>query len=139
MSLACITVGYHVYVDDNTQSIYNSTRFLEWEDMEYINISQEASGNINFSKISSYRIQNMIKITVNGLGRLSFEAANLGIEYGYNHPDIMYWLTVRVLPYLTWLVVFSLFIPAIPLLLALVYLLYDWIRKKIKARKSVKE
>lgn len=139
MLLAFFGGGKALYEEDNTQDVYNFTNNLNWNSS--IIPAEEIiynSTSMNISKANMIRLKNIVYKTVDTIGYTIFEMAKWGVETGFRNPDWNYlWLA-------KWLIILLIITVALPLLnlipiiLALIYLIYVGIKTlyfKIKNRK----
>lgn len=135
---------YQSHLDENkTFNIYNFTENnLVWN---YTNSKNDIRNNfshftkLDYDKIQSKRITNLIHKAVDWLGYSIFELSKWAMEFGYNHPEYDFgFFTNFVLYYLYAMIAIAIFPIIIPLV-ALIYLtfigikkIYQWIRKKAK-------
>jgi len=135
---------YHSHQENNeTFDIYNFTENnLVWnyssgEEMFRNNLSDMVS--LDYSKIQSKRIGNLIHKFVDCFGYSMFEVSKWAMEFGYTHPEydfgyfmnfVKYWLFAMII-----IALFPILIP----LIALIYLIFVGIKKivgKIRTPKT---
>ena len=99
---------YHVYQEDNqTFDIYNFTQnsnALKWNytlHKETIQSNFSDMTGLDYSKIQSNRINNIIHKTIDWAGYTTFEIMKWSMEFGYTHPQynfkfFMYFMIVMM-------------------------------------------
>ena len=135
---------YNDHLENNeTFDIYNFTEnnlvwnYTSGEDMFRNNIS-EMTG-LDYDKIQSKRIKNLIHKCVDFFGYSMFEVFKWVIEFGYTHPEYDFGYFMQFVKYWLFAMIIIALFPILIPLIALIYLLFVGIKKivgKIRTPKT---
>ena len=125
---------YNIHQENNeTFDIYNFTESkLVWnytsgEDAIRNNIS-EMTG-LDYGKIQSKRIENLIHKFIDFVGYSMFEVSKWVVEFGYTHPEYDFGYFMQFVKYVLFAMIIIAFFPILIPLIALIYLLFVGIKK----------
>lgn len=136
--LSVMGVGKIFYHQDNTIDITNITNKMVWNESLYESNIQNTTEDMNLSTKSIVHIKNIIYKGISNLGYIAFEVVKFGVELGYDNPDYNYIWFARIIIYILILCILLSLIPALPIIIALCYLIIVGIKKLIKRFKKNK-
>src|SRR6056297_3981224 len=120
---------YHSHQENNeTFDIYNFTENnLVWnyssgEEMFRNNLSDMVS--LDYSKIQSKRIGNLIHKFVDCFGYSMFEVSKWAMEFGYTHPEYDFGYFMNFVKYWLFAMIIIALFPSLIPLIALIYLMF---------------